>query len=771
MKILDVFDENERGIAFKSYEEYTTYLFYLVDYQLNAYLENMKILYSTGDGNFKNVLYPDLEIASDLCANNIASVHLKLKKNAHNNEENDSTEYISDELMKLLGDFAFGDDRPEETKEDIKEDKKVDIAYYMDYIRNRARLTVEEGISLPLYELECKLKLSDFAMYTLACAVLASTQTNYASVFQVISQNGNISAPTIESAARTFWGSDFTITGAFGKMSVALEQLIVIIDTRVNPNMPFSTIISLDKRLIDYCFGDNAMRPDENYSRFFTSLTESKELDPIMANEDKLESLGISYNSGVRIFSLWGDDGSGRKFFIKHYCKNNLKGAMSINCNKLFEYDFGFVEKAFWAATRECILTDSFCVLDSLGYREEEKEKFFGYLDLAFAKLTESNIAVFTISEDKIPLREATSMEFTQLELPTPNNYERLDLWKYYSQGYTLQQEVDLDEMATKFLFTAGKIKNALHQGKALSEMKKLIGISRDCLFEACYNQMKHELTQKATKIKATYTWDDIIMPPDQRQTLEYVCDQMKFRKQVYEKWDYNRKYPYGRGLSVLLFGAPGTGKTMCAQVLANALNLELYRVDLSKVIDKYVGETEKSISMIFREAKKCNVVLFFDECDTLFGKRTDSGGAGESAANNKTAHLLQEVEAYDGVTVLATNYKHNIDPAFFRRMKFIVEFQFPDPLTRYNIWKATIPKNTPLADDVDLHFLADRFEFVGGNIKNCILNAAFLAAGDGDGQTVHMKHYLMAVKYEFVKTGKVFTRADFEPYASLLGL
>ena len=773
MKISDVFTENERDVAFKSYEEYTTYLFYLVDYKLNAYLENMKILYSTGDGNYKNVLYPDLEIASDLCANSIASVHLKLKKNENKEDENkkdDSTDYLPDDLMKLLGDFAFGDEAPEENKEDDK-DKKVDMAYYMDYIRNRAKLAVEAGISLPLYELECKLQLSDFAMYTLACAVLASTQTSYASVFQVISQNGNISAPTIESAARTFWGSDFTITGAFGKMSVALEQLIVIIDTRVNPNMPFSTIISLDKRLIDYCFGDNAMRPDENYSRFFTTLTGNKELDPIMANEDKLESLGISYNSGVRIFSLWGDDGSGRKFFIKNYCKNNSKGAMSINCNKLFEYDFGFVEKAFWAATRECILTDSFCVLDSLGYREEEKEKFFGYLDLAFAKLTESNIAVFTISEDKIPLREATSMEFTQLELPTPNNYERLDLWKYYSQGYVLQQEVDLDEMATKFLFTAGKIKNALHQGKALSEMKKLIGISRECLFEACYNQMKHELTQKATKIKATYTWDDIIMPPDQRQTLEYVCDQMTFRKQVYEKWDYNRKYPYGRGLSVLLFGAPGTGKTMCAQVLANALNLELYRVDLSKVIDKYVGETEKSISMIFREAKKCNVVLFFDECDTLFGKRTDSGGAGESSANNKTAHLLQEVEAYDGVTVLATNYKHNIDPAFFRRMKFIVEFQFPDPLTRYNIWKATIPKNTPLADDVDLHFLADRFEFVGGNIKNCILNAAFLAAGDGDGQTVHMKHYLMAVKYEFVKTGKVFTRADFEPYASLLGL
>ena len=134
--------------------------------------------------------------------------------------------------------------------------------------------------------------------------------------------------------------------------------------------------------------------------------------------------------------------------------------------------------------------------------------------------------------------------------------------------------------------------------------------------------------------------------------------------------------------------------------------------------------------------------------------------------SRNKTALLLQEVEAYDGVSVLATNYKHNIDPAFFRRMKFIVEFQFPDPETRYILWKTTIPKGTPLADDVDLRFLADRFEFVGGNIKNCILNAAFLAASDGDGKQVHMRHYLQAIRYEFVKTGKVFTRSDFEPYA-----
>ena len=443
---------------------------------------------------------------------------------------------------------------------------------------------------------------------------------------------------------------------------------------------------------------------------------------------------------------------------------------MSINCAKLFVYDFRFVEQALWAAARECILTGACICLNELSYREDEKDKFFGYMDLAFGMFLRQRLTVFTVSKEKLPMKQITDQDFAQLELPTPSYSEREEVWKYYAKGYTLNSDVDLGELSTKFLFTPGKIRDALHQGRSLASMSKFIDIPRSILFQSCNNQMSHELTQKATRIPAKFGWNDIVMNADQRLALKNACDQLIFRKKVYEEWDYIKKYPYGRGLSVLLFGAPGTGKSMCAQVIAHEMNLELYRVDLSKVVDKYVGETEKAISMIFREAKKCNVVLFFDECDTLFAKRSDDGGSNQSSNNNKTALLLQEVEAYDGVSVLATNYKHNIDPAFFRRMKFIVEFQFPDPDTREMLWKTTIPKTTPLAEDVDIRFLAERFEFVGGNIKNCILNAAFLAAADPEAEgEVHMKHYLQAIKYEFVKTGKVFTRADFEPYASLV--
>lgn len=757
---------------FTGYTEYMDYIFASVNYRLTDYIEGLMEKYAQGQNQYKNVLYPDIEIAYDLCSDSI----LQFQRGMDQPDSEFSLEEIlkdedielDEELMDLLG--GFGGELEEKEPED-EETKAFTVEEMLSFVDKRIQKTDTMGISLPFYELCKKMDFGHFTQFALACAILSSTQTSYASVFQIVNENGGLTAPTIESAARLYFGKDFSITAAYGEMSVCLEQLLPVMDLHVSSAMPFSTVITPDKRLIDFLFGRNPLRLDENYSRFFRMLTDGKELDPLMANQTQLEAMKISYEEGVRIFSWYGDEGSGRKFFIRKFCQEKGLNAISMNCKKLFIYDYGFVEKALWAVNRECIFTNACCCLEDLDFREDEKEKYIGYMDLAAAKLREHGILIFFMSRDKLPLRSVTNEDFTEIELPTPGNQEREDCWKYFSASYGLDRDVELAELATKFLFTPGKIKSALHQARSFATMNQEILVNRARLFEGCNNQMSSELTQKATKVKANFGFEDIVMNDNQRETLQHAIDQMNFRKQVYDKWNYMKKYPYGRGLSILLFGAPGTGKSMCAQVIAHELNLELYRVDLSKVIDKYVGETEKSISMIFREAKKCNVVLFFDECDTLFAKRSDDGGSNQSSNNNKTALLLQEVEAYDGVSVLATNYKHNIDPAFFRRMKYIVEFQFPDPDTREMLWRTTIPKGTPLADDVDIRFLAERFEFVGGNIKNCILNAAFLAAADGDGREVGMKHYLMAIKYEFVKTGKVFTRADFEPYAYMVGL
>lgn len=765
------FTEKLKTQPFANYGEYMDYIFACVNYRLSDYIGELMGKYDTGQGNYKNVMYPDIEIAFELCSEKLMQFSEGGGTDQAQTQDIGAADLgIDGELWDLLGELGesmAGPEQPEEPGADGPQS----VDDMLSFVDARLLATDFSGRSFPFYELCKKLSFDHFTVFALACAVLASTQTSYASVFQIVNENASLTTPTVESAGRLYFGEHYSITGAYGDMSVCLEQLLPIMDLRVNSNMPFSTVLAPDKRLIDFLFGKHPLKLDENYSRFFYMLTDGEKLDPIMANAVCLEAMEISYDQGVRIFSWSGDEGSGRKFFIRHFCEKKGLRAIALNCKKLFVYDFGFVEKALWAVNRECLFTDSCCCLRELDFREEEKEKYIGYLDLAVHKLRAHDMLIFLMSRDKLPLKSVTEQDFTELELPTPGNQEREDCWAYFSKEYALAEDVELPEMATKFLFTPGKIKSALYQAKSFATMNHELFISRAKLFEGCYNQMSSELTQKATKVKANFGFEDIVMNASQRETLQHAIDQMNFRKQVYDNWNYTKKYPYGRGLSILLFGAPGTGKSMCAQVIAHELNLELYRVDLSKVIDKYVGETEKSISMIFREAKKCNVVLFFDECDTLFAKRSDDGGSNQASNNNKTALLLQEVEAYDGVSVLATNYKHNIDPAFFRRMKYIVEFQFPDPDTREMLWRTTIPKGTPLGDDVDIRFLAERFEFVGGNIKNCILNAAFLAAADGDGKTVCMRHYLMAIKYEFVKTGKVFTRADFGPYAYMVDL
>lgn len=765
------FDGKLRNKPFANYGEYMDYVFACVNYRLSGYITDLMEKYDAGQGNYKNVMYPDIRIAHDLCRDRLRQFTLTdpdsfMRKGEDGGEE---AAGIDGELNSLLDAFSMG---MEEEQNDTGEDtESLSIEEMMDFIDERAAATDKSAAELPFRELCRKLGFGHFTVFALACAVLSSTQTSYAAVCQVVNENGALTAFTVESAGRLYFGRDFSITRAYAEMSVCLEQLLPVMDLRVNGSMPFSTLLSPDKRLIDFLFGRNPLRPDENYSRFFKRMTDNRGLDPVMANERQLEAMEISYEQGVRIFNWVGDEGCGRRFFIRRFCRERGIQAIDVNCGKLFAYDLTFVEKALWAVGRECIFADACCCMTGLEYREEEKEKYLGCLDLAVGRLRERDILLFLVSRERLPLKAVTDLDFTGLELPTPSTQERENCWQYFAKDYDLAQDVNLAEMSAKFLFTPGKIKAALYQAKSLAVMARETRISRARLFEGCNGQMSSELTQKATRVKANFGFEDIVMNASQRETLQHAIDQINFKKRVYDNWNYTKKYPYGRGLSILLFGAPGTGKSMCAQVIAHELNLELYRVDLSKVIDKYVGETEKSISMIFREAKKCNVVLFFDECDTLFAKRSDDGGSNQASNNNKTALLLQEVEAYDGVSVLATNYKHNIDPAFFRRMKYIVEFQFPDPDTREMLWRTTIPEGTPVGEDVDIRFLAERFEFVGGNIKNCILNAAFLAAADGKGDRVYMRHYLQAVKYEFVKTGKVFTRADFEPYAYMVGL
>jgi SpoVK/Ycf46/Vps4 family AAA+-type ATPase len=239
-----------------------------------------------------------------------------------------------------------------------------------------------------------------------------------------------------------------------------------------------------------------------------------------------------------------------------------------------------------------------------------------------------------------------------------------------------------------------------------------------------------------------------------------------RYRSFLLEEWGFAAKLPYGRGVSAILVGPPGTGKTMVAQLLARELGYDLYRIDLSQVVNKYIGETEKNLARIFSAAETANAVLFFDEADALFGKRSDVRDAHDRYANIEIAYLLQRMEQYDGVAILATNLRQNVDNAFLRRLHFIIEFPMPDEAHRARMWQEFLPPEAPV-DTIDFEFLAREFRLSGGNIRNIVVSAAYLAAANGG--RIGMSHLMRAAWREHQKIGRVFAPNDAGDYVAAL--
>ncbi|NEO80511.1 ATP-binding protein [Moorena sp. SIO4G3] len=286
-------------------------------------------------------------------------------------------------------------------------------------------------------------------------------------------------------------------------------------------------------------------------------------------------------------------------------------------------------------------------------------------------------------------------------------------------------------------------------------------------LFAAARAQSGHELGSLARQIQPKYSWDDIVLPTNQKAQLREICNQAKYRQLVWEEWDFQSKLSLGRGLNVMFSGPPGTGKTMAAEIIAHELELDLYKIDLSQVVSKYIGETEKNLNRIFTAAANANAILLFDEADSLFGKRSEISSAHDRYANIEVGYLLQKMEEYEGVAILTTNLRTNMDDAFVRRLRFIIEFPFPNLKDRRRIWEQIWPSRVPRSEELDLDFIARHCEIAGGNIRNIALAAAFIAADDGG--IVKMNHLLRAVRREYQKMGKVLIEGEFAQYARLM--
>jgi MoxR-like ATPase len=284
-------------------------------------------------------------------------------------------------------------------------------------------------------------------------------------------------------------------------------------------------------------------------------------------------------------------------------------------------------------------------------------------------------------------------------------------------------------------------------------------GAAIPAVWGLCRARLRARLDALAQRIDTANAWDDLVLPERETATLKLVAAQMRQRLVVYEDWGFAAKSARGLGISALFAGPSGTGKTMAAEVVANELRLDLYRIDLSSVVSKYIGETEKNLRRVFDAAEESGAVLLFDEADALFGKRSEVKDSHDRYANVEVSYLLQRMEAYRGLAILTTNMKSALDTAFLRRLRFIVQFPFPDAPERAAIWQRVFPAAAPL-DGID-HLKLARMRIAGGNIRNIAMNAAFLAADAAE--PVRMRHVLAAARSEYTKLERPLTAAEFE--------
>jgi ATP-dependent 26S proteasome regulatory subunit len=330
-----------------------------------------------------------------------------------------------------------------------------------------------------------------------------------------------------------------------------------------------------------------------------------------------------------------------------------------------------------------------------------------------------------------------------RIELLLPDAGRRAGEWRgaLAARGFA-SDETLVRQLANRFRVTPAQIQAAARLALDGSRME---------LFAAARAQCVHRLGEVAQRIVPCATWADLVLPEDALQQLRELCDRVDTNERVFDEWGFAARQTRGRGVSALFGGPSGTGKTMAAEVVANALGLELYRVDLARVVSKYIGETEKNLERVFAAAADANAIIFFDEADALFGKRSEVKDAHDRHANIEVAYLLQRMEDHDGVAILATNLADHIDRAFTRRLSFFVQFPFPDVEYRRRLWRRAWPDRVP-TEGIDCDALAQQFRITGGSIRNVALAASFLAARDSG--VVRMSHVMHALRREHQKLG-----------------
>jgi DNA polymerase III delta prime subunit len=403
------------------------------------------------------------------------------------------------------------------------------------------------------------------------------------------------------------------------------------------------------------------------------------------------------------------------------------------------------------AALREAALRDAAVILDGAGAGDDLPRSLVQAIAGGVEALSVPIVFAF---EGHPGWLVRTVPELVELDVPAPSFRERHELWRRSLEG--LADSGDLETVASRYRFTAATIAHAAHRAASCARLRdgESPRVTLDDLGDAARLMFSHRLGTMAQRIPTGFAWSDLVLPKDTLDGLHEIVMFARYKPFLLEEWGFAAKLPYGRGVSAILAGPPGTGKTMVAQLLAKEIGFDLYRIDLSQVVNKYIGETEKNLARIFDEAEHSHAVLFFDEADSLFAKRTSVQSSNDRYANLEVNYLLQRMETFDGVTLLATNLEQGLDEAFKRRVRFTVQFELPDRAERKALWRSMFPSKVPLAGDIDWELIAGQFEMAGGYIKKAALRAALMAAESR--RPITTEDLLAAGRHEYREMGRI---------------
>ena len=516
----------------------------------------------------------------------------------------------------------------------------------------------------------------------------------------------------------------------------------------------FENPFYIDNRLFGFLSGDDEQAWEmRNYASLY--LADSKRAQLQIDGEDKTQMSKLCDSLEARR-NIWllNEDMQEAETILRTAADRCQKNMIFVDIDEVGREK---IKEAVALVARESFFYKAYVCL--LMQKEENSVKCRNFLQ----EFEKKNLSVCICGKENMEIFFSNEHYISLIRFPKISRYDRISIWNAIAEQ--LEISLDAESYARKYPLNRARMEKIFY---LLMEYKERgSSPTEEQIVMLCKNISYMEVEKgELMAPNPDMSIDRLVLSEDKKAVITKICNHEWYREQVYQKWGMKTEYIYGNSTAVLFTGPPGTGKTMAAYVISNMLDLPLYKVDLSQIADKYIGETEKHLEKVFDYAQKNHVILFFDEADAIFGKRSEVKDARDRYANNEVSYILQRIEQYDGIVILTSNLKNNIDSAFMRRMKYVIHFAMPDEKERLAIWKKGFPDKLP-TEDIDFKFLARQFELSGGNIKNIILSAAFDAAGEQEA--VGMKHILMAIRLEYAKYNKTMTPEEFGEYEMMM--